>query len=244
MFLTKPKIFEQFPNLLFGFSTKNNNYEKDPFNFNMSKSVGDSESKVDENREFFFSNLGLKPNSVVIQKQVHSDLVNIIDEYKSDLSGDALITSQTNLGLAISTADCTNIYLYDFRTKIISAVHSGWAGTEKKILKKTISIMKDKFGTNPNDLFVYFGPSICQNNYQVGSEFLSKFNDKYFSLIEGKYYLDLKLLNFDMLLEEGIPKEQIEVSDICSFGNEKFHSYRRDKENSGRAFGVIALKSL
>lgn len=242
MYLNKPKIFEQFPNILFGFSTKYINYENDPFNFNMSKSVGDSENKVEENRDTFFSKIGLNLSSVVIQKQVHSDKINIIDEYNSDITGDALITNKINLGLAISTADCTNTYLYDSLNKIIAAVHSGWAGTEKQILKKTIIEMKDKFGTNPKNVYAYFGPSICQNNYQVGSEFLSKFNDKYLDLIEGKYYLDLKSLNYDMLLDEGIPEEQIEVSEICSFGNKKYHSYRRDKENSGRALGVIALK--
>jgi copper oxidase (laccase) domain-containing protein len=58
----------------------------------------------------------------------------------------------------------------------------------------------------------------------------------------GKLLLDLKTANKDILIKYGVPKNQIEISEICSFENEKFHSFRRDKEKSGRALGVIAIK--
>ncbi len=240
MILEKPKIFEQFPNLVFGLSRKNYN-SKEKFNFNMSKSIGDIESKVLKNRKIFFERLGLDLESVVLQKQIHSDIVNIVSEFKTEIEGDALITSSKKLGLAISTADCTNIYLYDSIKKIIAAVHSGWAGTEKRILEKTVNILIEKYSTNPQDLFIYFGPSICKKNYEVGDEFLEKFDSKYLSQKGEKFLLDLKQANKDMLIKVGVPEEQIEISAICSFENENYHSYRRDKQESGRALGVIAM---
>ena len=45
-----------------------------------------------------------------------------------------------------------------------------------------------------------------------------------------------------MLISFGIPKEQIELSELCSFDEKYIHSFRRDKDQSGRAFGVIAMK--
>ena len=244
MFIGKPNILSQFPNVLFGLSQKVNHSDKDQLNFNMSKSIGDDEDKVLSNREKFFNSLGLSNQSVIVQKQIHSDIVNIVDEFNVDLEGDALITKTKNLGLAISTADCTNIYLYDPKENVIAAVHSGWMGTEKRILEKTLQILFNHFNVLPINLFAYFGPSICQDNYEVGAEFKTKFNDKYLSKRGEKFLLDLKSANKDILVNAGVPKSLIEISDICSFENNNFHSYRRDKNISGRALGIIALRDL
>lgn len=243
MFIGKPKIFSQFPNVLFGLSQKVPLAHDDKYNFNMSKSIGDNEDNVIGNREMFFNSLGLSANNVVIQKQIHGDTINVVDKFKVNLEGDALITKTNNLGLAISTADCTNIYLYDSKENIIAAVHSGWMGTEKRILEKTLQTLCNNFNVNPQNLFVYFGPSICQDNYEVGIDFHSKFDDKYLTKKGEKFLLDLKKANKDILTNNGVPESQIEISDICSFENTNFHSYRRDKTRSGRALGVIALKA-
>jgi polyphenol oxidase len=242
MFIHKSKIFSQFPEIIFGLSTKIGNNNSDKFSFNMSKSIGDDENIVQQNRSDFFTGLGLSLETVVTQKQIHSATINYVEKFTNNLVGDALITKTLNLGLAASTADCTNIYLYDPAEKIIGAVHSGWGGTEKRILEKTVQKLISEFSTNPKNLFVYIGPSISRKNYEVGKEFDQKFDEKYLTQIGDKYLLDLKLSNKDMLLNLGIPESQIEISEICNFENEKFHSYRRDKEYSGRAFGVIALK--
>ncbi|MCB9218059.1 MAG: peptidoglycan editing factor PgeF [Ignavibacteriales bacterium] len=244
MILEKPQIFNQFPEIIFGLSTKFKTSQNDKFNFNMSKSIGDKDINVEENRRTFFESIGLSVNSVIVQKQIHSDIINVVDEYSSGLVGDALITRKSNLGLAVSTADCTNIYLYDSGKKIIAAVHSGWAGTEKRILEKTLIRMKTEFSCNPKNIYCYFGPSICQLNYEVGDEFKAKFDAKYLIPKNGKYLLDLKSANKHMLINYGIPNNQIEDSEICSFENEKFHSYRRDKDYSGRALGVIAINGI
>lgn len=243
MILGKPKIFEQFPELVFGLSKKSSQNERDHFCFNMSNSIGDSDKKVLDNRSIFFNEIGLGLENVVIQKQIHSDIINIVDKYEPHLEGDALITDRPDLGLAISTADCTNLYVYDPMNKIIAAIHSGWAGTEKKITSKTIDILIKRFGCSAEKLWVYFGPSICQKNYEVGNEFKTKFNEKYLTKLNDKYFLDLKSINRDMLINVGIPPNQIEISEVCTFENNLYHSFRRDKNNSGRALGIIAMKT-
>ncbi len=242
MLIHKSKIFSQFPEIIFGLSTKigNNNFDK--FSFNMSKSIDDDEKEVERNRSEFFNKLGLDLKSVVVQKQIHSARINFVEKFKDNLIGDSLITKIPNLGLAISPADCTNIYLYDPFEKVIAAVHSGWTGSEKRILELTTKKLVKDFLCKPQNLFAYFGPSISRKNYEVGKEFYQKFDKKYLTKFGKKYLLDLKQVNKDMLLNFGIPESQIEISDICSFEDERFHSYRRDKENSGRALGVIAMK--
>ena len=58
-----------------------------------------------------------------------------------------------------------------------------------------------------------------------------------------KYLLDIAGINYKMLLNCGIPKNQIQKSQLCTYEfNELLHSYRRDGNLSGRSLGVIAIK--
>ncbi len=245
MLIIRSNIFKKFPELDFGLSTKIGNKKKSPYFFNMSKSIGDDEKNVDENRKAFFSKFNLTTENVVIQKQTHSDIVNIVETQKTNLEGDALITATPNLAIAISTADCNNIYIYDKSKKIVSAVHSGWKGTEKRILSKTLEKLKNNFNSLPDDLFVYVGPAISQSNYEVGEEVAYKFDKKYYKKSENKenkFLLDLKTANYDMLIEFGIPKKNIQLSTMCSYNQKELQSFRRDKDKSGRALGLIVMK--
>ena len=102
--------------------------------------------------------------------------------------GDALITDKPNLALTISTADCTPVFIYDKENKVIAGVHSGWRGTEKKILLETLKKLKSDFNSQPENLYVYIAPSISQEKYEVGPEVAEKFEDKYLFSTNGKIY--------------------------------------------------------
>lgn len=243
MLIIKPFIFNQFHEITFGFSTKSGPNANPPYYFNMSFSVGDEKVNVDANRNLFFNELGLSASTVSFQKQVHDDKINYVETYGDCGESDALITKTKNLGLAISSADCPAIFIFDPVKKIIAAVHSGWKGTEKQILKKTIRRLKNEFSSNSKDLFCYIGPSISQKNYEVGKEVAAKFDEKFILKKENKLYLDLARANFNMLIIEGVKEKNIQVSKLCSFEySNLLHSYRRDGSRSGRALGVIAIR--
>ena len=243
MFIIKPYIFQQFPEIIFGFSTKIGGNGKSAFGFNLSYSVGDDKETVDLNRKSFFNTIGLDLDSVAFQKQTHSDIIKIVDLAGNNGESDALITSETNLGLAITIADCTPIFIYDRNNKVVAGVHSGWRGTEQKILAKTLLLMKEKYDTKPENIFAYIGPSVSVNNYEVGKEVAEKFNNKYVVTTNGKLFLDVSKHNLDMLMDFGIPQNQIQKSKLCTYEfNSLLHSYRKDREKSGRSLGVIGLK--
>lgn len=236
-------LFRKFPEITFGFSTKYGLNRTSPFFFNLSCTVGDNEEIVKENRNYFFDRLGLSTSQIAFQKQIHSDIIKFIETPGSVGESDAMITKKSGIGLAISAADCTPIFIYDPEKSIIAAVHSGWKGTQKQILKKVLSNLDYHFKSGPENLYVYIGPSISQMNYEVGEDVAILFDQKYFLLKEKKIYLDVGRANYDMLLNFGIPKENIEVSEFCTFKEaELLHSYRRDGNRSGRMLGVIALK--
>ena len=243
MILIQPHIFRQFNGIGFGFSTKIGSSSNTPFHFNLSFSVGDDSETVKENRKIFFDNLGIEVNRTAFQKQVHGDSIKVINKGGNHGESDALITTEKNLGLAITSADCCAIFVYDFRQQIVAAVHSGWRGTAKRILFKTLEKLKNDFDCNPGDLFCYLSPSISQQNYEVGNEVAHQFSGKYIAKKDDKIYLDLKTANYDMLIEQGVKLNQIQISQLCSYGYASLlHSYRRDGKNSGRALGVIFMK--
>jgi hypothetical protein len=243
MLIIKPFIFQQFPEIIFGFSTKVGLNKNAPYFFNLSYSVGDEKEVVDFNRREFFKELGLSEKMVSYQKQVHEDDIREVNSSGNCGKSDALITTTRNLGLAISSADCPAIFIYDHGVKLIAAVHSGWRGTEKKILRKTIQKLKVDFKCNPSNLVCFIGPSISMINYEVGEKVALKFDERFKIKNENKFCLDLVGANYQMLIDEGVNKVNIQVSALCTFEYKNLlHSYRRDGSKSGRALGVIAMK--
>ncbi|MFO7447849.1 MAG: peptidoglycan editing factor PgeF [Ignavibacteriaceae bacterium] len=243
MVILKSLIFEQFPEIIFGFNTKIGARRNAPYYFNVSFSVGDDENIVKENRNIFFSSLGLSEATVAYQTQVHGDIIKYVDKPGNNGESDAMITAETNLGLAISTADCTPIFICDKKNKVIAGVHSGWRSTEKRIMEKTLLKLKEDFNSNPGDLIVYMGPSISRENYEVGKEVAELFDSKYTKPNHEKFSLDVACANYDMLLKFGVNKKNIQKSELCTYNMKHLlHSYRRDGLKSGRSLGIIAMK--
>jgi len=174
---------------------------------------------------------------------VHGDTVHIVTEPGYQGESDAIITRQTGIGLAVSSADCCTIFLYDAQNRIIAGVHSGWRSTDKKILKKVIGTLTTDFSTDTNNLYAFIGPAISQKNYEIGEEVAVQFDKKYLLPKGNKYLLDVTGVNKDILLSSGVPESNILVSELCSYDEaELLHSYRREGTHSGRAYGVIAMR--
>ncbi len=242
MLILKPYIFNKYAEIISGVSTKIGADKSAPYFFNMSFSVGDDEKIVKENRNLFFENLGIRTENVAYQKQVHEDKISFVKQGGLIGESDAMITDKPGIGLAVSVADCVPILVYDPVKKIIAGVHSGWRGTEEKILLKTLNELK-KYDCKMENIVAYIGPSISKNVYEVGKEVAELFDKKYSETKSDKYLLDVASVNFDILLNAGVKKNNIELSSLCTFAmKDVLHSYRRDGSKSGRSYAVIALR--
>jgi len=243
MLIINPYIFKRFPEITFGFSTKVGLQRKKPYYFNMSSSVGDNPQIITENREKFFNELEMNSESVAYHKQVHGDKISFVNSGGVCGESDAMITDKNNIGLAISSADCCVVFIYDPVNKVIAGVHSGWRGTSKAILVKVLQTLSNEFDSGLGDLICYLSPSITGKNYEVGVEVAEQFDLNYLKQINGKYLLDIPKINEDILLNYGVNPHNIQVSNLCSYGYSSIlHSYRRDGKKSGRALGVIAMR--
>ena len=246
-------------NIIHGFFTKNGNVTKS-FNLNFDCSLKNKKlkSKILKNREMVtnYHNLVLKNLKTV--NQIHSNKVIIIKKYNQksqNINADALITNLPNTILGILTADCAPVLAYDQKQKIIGAIHIGWKGAYKNILKETIEEMKN-LGSNVENLILAIGPCIGPNSYEVGEEFFNYFiskSNKYKIHFKknniNEYFFDLPNFIYTQATKYGIKKSNIWTSNEDTYLNEKlFFSYRRNTKNNlpdiGRMLSTISLNQI
>ena len=175
--------------------------------------------------------------------QIHSDRIFVFDGKIH--TGDALITNEVNTAIGIFTADCLPVILYDSHENTIAAVHSGWRGTYSFILQKTIKNMKKDFDALGKNIHIYIGPHIRMCCYHVDKNLIDKFKEKYGDInINDGNMLNLERCIIYQALLEGVPKENIHSVGICThcYNRYKMHSFRKDKDKSGRMFSFVYIK--
>lgn len=221
--------------------------------FNLSFYSGDNPDDVDENRNRFLSMIDIPEENLVIPYQTHGDRLLVVDksflskpdlEQSKSLHGiDALITDQAGICIGITTADCVPILVFDPVRKVLAAVHAGWRGTVAQLPVKVVFEMVNVFGCKSENLVVGIGPFISQEKFEVGDEVVEAFREKGFNLDAVRYYNrdtgknhpDLGLANKQSLIDAGIPENNIDTTQYCTFENEDmFFSARRQGVKSGR----------
>ena len=213
-------------------------------------------SMEDINRQY--SDIEKKVNyvfkKIINPNQNHTDVIGIVDDASLDdqfENTDGLVTNLKGVALVTRVADCQAILLYDSVNKVIANIHSGWRGTLKRIVKNAINIMINKYNSLPENIKVIICPSILKCCFEVDSDvkdlFEEEFTDlkisKYITKIDNKYHIDTVGINVDVMKSLGINSDNISLSNICTKCNSNtYHSYRADKEESGRNIALIAMK--
>ena len=220
---------------------------------NKPRFTGDSEAIYSGFLKELAFSYELDVSKFVFPRQTHSDRVVVVtsENYTSSLNDtDALITNEPGLFICVQTADCVPVLLFDPEKKVVAAIHAGWKGTISKIAKKTVEQMVEKFHCNPADIVAGIGPSIHMHAYEVGPEVVEAVEANFTnfsallkpSMNKGKAFFDLWEANQTVLMESGIPEENIEVMGLCSFEHDDlFYSARRDGTDTGRMVSGISL---
>lgn len=238
-----------------GFSTRHGGVSPLPAHaLNLGHVSCDSAERVEENRRRFMAALHLQTACLTTLSQIHSDRVHIIEENPSHWNrrtqGDALITQQAGVALAIQVADCFPILIADPETRTIAGVHAGWRGCLLRVGLRTAQRMRERFGCDPKKLRVAIGPGIQPCCFEVGSEVADAFKREYpcASLVvpragvDRKYLLDLKRALDIQFEEAGFSRENIFDLGACTrCRQDEFFSFRGEGTQSGRMMGVIAL---
>ena len=199
------------------------------------------------------------PYPVIQGHQVHGFRVGIVDRpdmRKEAFDGyDALVTGLSGVAIGVHTADCVPILLYNPQRRAVAAIHSGWKGTVQRISQKVLFVMKQEFGSRPEEVRAAIGPAIGPARFQVGEEVVQFFKEQGFPLddiwtfspgrsgvpMADGHHLDLFKANRWLLEEAGVPASAIQVSGIDSYTDVEFFSARREGISCGRTISAIRL---
>lgn len=222
---------------------------------NISTHRGDNPEAVDENRRRIAEAIGVTPEDMVYTQQTHTTNVAVVTEGDRGASfpeTDGMVTDVPGICLVTFYADCVPLYFVDPVKKVIGLSHSGWRGTVNKMANITIAKMGEVFGCRPEHIVAAIGPSICQDCYEVSEDVINQFRANYEeSLWESlfyqkenqKYQLDLWKANERNLLEAGVQKEHIAVTNVCTCCNpDMLFSHRRTGFDRGNLSAFLALK--
>lgn len=183
------------------------------------------------------------PGKYASLKQIHSNIVfegSGTDEACSR-QGDALVSDETGLWIGVRTADCVPLLIADRARHVVAAVHAGWRGTVAEVTIEAVERMTSLYQSRPEDLIAAIGPSIAQCCYETGPEVSAQFR-KWFPEGENLRFVNLPEANRRQLLSAGLPAAQIDISDLCTGCNRRqFHSWRRDRDQSGRMVAAICI---
>lgn len=166
--------------------------------FNLGLHVNDDPAQVLHNRAQLLSlineylaqqNKGSAIEAIYWLSQIHSNqVIRIEDEYLDNLSltppaADALVTAKPNQGLAIMTADCVPIVIYNPNSQQVAAIHAGWQGLANGVVFETYNELFNFQSLQSNacsesleaqPLQAWIGACIAQSCYEVSYDVVDK----------------------------------------------------------------------
>ncbi|MCC6094972.1 MAG: peptidoglycan editing factor PgeF [Eubacterium sp.] len=227
---------------------------------NLSFTWGDREENVRENFRRVAGEFGVSLDRFVLSAQTHTKNVRLVTEADAGMGltrplawtdVDGLVTDVPQLVLSIFVADCVPVAFVDPVHRAIGLAHSGWRGTAGRIGQVTVAMMKDHFGSRPEDLICAIGPSICRDCYEVGEDVAQQMDAAFPGHLDeiledrhnGHYQLDLWKANRIVLEDAGVLPSHISVTDVCTCCNpEVLYSHRASHGRRGNLGVFLMLK--
>ena len=251
----KTKLYINDDNFIAGITLKD---ETAPEQNNMALHICLKPEDVLTNRKRLTASLETDLKQLVCGNQTHSD--NFYKVTKEDIgrgsasldtaipNTDAFYTFEPNIILTSFTADCVPVLFYNKKKELVGAVHSGWQGTVKEITTKLFQHLIQVENCNAADFFVFIGPALSQEKFEVDEDVYTKFKDlsyadefMYFNEETNKYHIDNQLTVKRQCELIGIPSDNISIDHTCTFLSEEGFSYREDRK-AGRHVSFIMRK--
>ena len=251
--MIQSKKLSKFKKINHGFFNKNNGSSKGVFkSLNCGPGSKDKKKNIQKNLEIVRKKIGKNSKKIFLLNQIHSNKFVYIDKnftLKKKIKADAVITNQKNLPIAILTADCVPLLLYENKKNIIAAIHAGWKGAYKDIIDKVINFMLRK-GCDRKNITVAIGPCISQKNYNVKEDFKIKFlkkdkkNKIFFKERKDLIYFNLPNYVKYQLKSNGINRVDLLKIDTFDKKNNYFsarRSLRLKHDDYGRNISIIMI---
>ncbi|RIY34101.1 hypothetical protein CKF54_01305 [Psittacicella hinzii] len=240
----------------------------DYFSLNLASHVGDNLNLVNKNRQLVRDELELPEDPLWITQVSGAHVIKIpvdktlLAEYnyikdhpeqesspeKKEIvkifSVDAVYTKEVNKVCTILTADCVPLLLATADEKEVAAVHAGWRGLVSGVVENALSTFSNR---DYAQMYAWIGPCIGKESFVVGSDVLMEFAQKDRDFLtcftpyiqeENKWLGDLPKITELILRKFGVQVKNIYHSEIDTFQDSRFYSYRRDRV-TGRFASMI-----
>lgn len=192
--------------------------------------VPDKEQTTDETRERFAPSVSFAPEPSPV--------------------ADAAIVIEPGFAAALTTADCLPVIVVDSLHRQVAVIHAGWRGIAQDIIGRTLGRMAELAGRSSSPLFAWIGPSIKQEDYEVGAEVREELlrapavtASMFAPSAGGKHLADLQAMATAQLLVGGVSPRNIEVYPVSTLQSAALHSVRRDGDRAGRMATVVGIRS-
>ena len=253
-----PNWADRFP-ITIGDTYRHGGVSQEPYkSLNLAFHVGDEPKHVRENRAIIAEYLGVEPERISCGNQVHGlkaveiteDLVGAgaFGEDTAIADCDAVFTKLPNVPLFLFTADCVAVGIYDAKHHAIATVHAGWRGAIGHLPVLTIEAMKEAYGTEFKDCYIYLGLSIGPESFEVDVELGKRFELAWRGMTDrsvadivnypgdklDKAYINLWNFIAEGLMVNGVPKENISIGGTDTVTDRDCYSYRRESGKTGR----------
>ncbi|MBO5542995.1 MAG: peptidoglycan editing factor PgeF [Oscillospiraceae bacterium] len=216
---------------------------------------GDDPENIRENFRRVTAVLGVGEDDCAVTNQVHGNTVKIVEKKdrhkclgKVPYEADGIVTAEKGMPLFCFTADCVPVLLLDPEAGVAGAVHCGWHGSVKDILKNALEAMVS-LGAQPARVRAALGPAIGFCCFETDDDvpeavtaYLGGETEGLFRRREdGKTMVDLRGANRRRLLQLGLVPEHIDLSQECTFcSHDKYWSHRYTKGlRGGQAAGIV-----
>jgi polyphenol oxidase len=248
------KKLSKFSDINHGFFNKNGGVSKGIYkSLNCGIGSKDKRANIRENLAIVKKKISKKSKEIFLVKQIHSNKFVFLDKNTNiknrSIYADAIITEKKNFPIAILTADCVPLLVFDEKKKMIATIHAGWRGAYKGIIQKVIKFMFNK-GCKKEHMTVTIGPCISMKSYEVKKKFKDSFikkdkkNIKFFKKEKNKIYFDL--LGYAKKQVKSMQIKNINLLNIDTFDEKNnFFSARRslklNHNDYGRNISIIVI---
>lgn len=234
-------LLEQYPHIKHGvFLRHGGTSEKQYYSLNVGGNVGDDPNSVKANREMIRKAIDIP--QIIYAHQNHGINVERVTfkNMTKSLQCDGLFTTEKNLGLAVTHADCQATVFYDPVHEAIGIVHAGWKGSAQNIYARFFEAMHRDIGTQPHQLIACVSPSLGPDHAEY-KNYKQEFPEELWSYQVKPSYFDFWAITKKQLTSCGLLEKNIEISEVCTHCNPNdYFSHRREKE-TGRHATVVAL---
>lgn len=199
----------------------------------VSRHAGDMRDLNNQNE--LYRKLDIPPQRILHFHQTHSDrIISLLSEEEADdfqkkpeQEADAWVLSLSGWGVAIQTADCVPLFLWDEKGGFFALAHCGWKGVVKRLPYLTAQALK-KAGA-AGTISAWLGPHIQSCCFEVQEDVATQFTPKSVVYKQGKIFVNLNTEISLQLQQAGICATDIKMPYYCTCGDEKnFFSWRRD----------------